>query len=170
MKKNFTHYLPYCGVMAAATFIFTCINLTLPLGTKGSLIHLGAAMAVVVAFILPPFYASLSVAIGMAVYDLIGGWTMWAPFTFIIRFLQVFILGYFINKTNNKTFYMILGFLIAAVIDVGGYYLAEVLLYGNWIVPLTSVPAEIILNLAGITLGLPAGLLLKNTQINKMIK
>ncbi len=31
MRKNFVHYLPYCGVMTAATFIFTMINITIPL-------------------------------------------------------------------------------------------------------------------------------------------
>lgn len=169
MKKKFTHYLPYCGVMAAATFIFTNINFTV-IGTKGTLVHLGAAMAVVVAFILPPIYGALSVALGMAVFDILSPWVIWAPFTFVIRFLQVFLLGYFINKANNKSINTILGFVIAAVIDVGGYYLAGVVIYGNWITAFEIVPTEIILNLAGIALGLPAAMLLKKTKITKMIK
>ena len=171
MKRKFIHYLPYCAVMAAATFIFTNINFILPVGTgQGTLMHLGAAMAVAIAFLLPPVYGALSVAVGMALYDIMSPWAAWAPFTFVIRFSQVFVLSYFINKTHHKTFHMIIGLLFAAIIDVGGYYLAEVLLYGNWIVPFANVPAEVMLNLLGIALGLPAGLLLKRAKIMKMIK
>ncbi len=166
MRKNFVHYLPYCGVMTAATFIFTMINITIPLGSRW-LVHLGAAMAVAIVFILPPLYASISVALGMALYDLLGGWAIWSPFTLVIRFSQVLVLSIFITKEKHRTINAIIGFLLAALIDVGGYYLAEVIIYGNWIAALEVIPAEIILNIVGIAVGLPAGLLFKRIRLNK---
>ena len=169
MKKSFVRYLPYCGVIAAATFIFTTINFTVPIvNTKGCLVHLGAAMAVAVVFMLPPVYGALSVALGMSMYDIIGGWTMWAPFTFVIRFLQVYVLAKLMGHATHKTLFAVIGFILAMIIDVGGYYMAEVIIYGNWIAPVANVPAEIILNTVGIALGLPVGLMLKKTKLGTM--
>ena len=145
MKKSFVRYLPYCGVIAAATFIFTTINFTVPIvNTKGCLVHLGAAMAVAVVFMLPPVYGALSVALGMSMYDIIGGWTMWAPFTFVIRFLQVYVLAKLMGHATHKTLFAVIGFILAMIIDVGGYYMAEVIIYGNWIAPLVSVPGNLV--------------------------
>lgn len=169
MKKSFVKYLPYCGVIAAATFIFTTINFTVPIvNTKGCLVHLGAAMAVAVVFMLPPVYGALSVALGMSMYDIIGGWTMWAPFTFVIRFLQVYVLAKLMGRTTHKTLFAVIGLILAMIIDVGGYYMAEVIIYGNWIAPFANVPAEIILNAVGIALGLPVGLMMKKTKLGTM--
>ncbi len=169
MKKKFTHYLPYCGVMAAATFIFTSINITIQLGGKGSLVHFGGVMAVIIAFILPPLYGATSAALGMATYDVLTA-PFWAPFTLVIRFLQVFILSYFINKSPKKSLYMIIGFILAFIIDVSGYYFAEVIITGNWISPLVNVPVEIIFNILSIAVGLPALMLLKKSKITQLLK
>jgi hypothetical protein len=42
-----------------------------------------------------------------------------------------------------------------------------VIIYGNWIAALEVIPAEIILNIVGIAVGLPAGLLFKRIRLNK---
>ncbi len=41
-----------------------------------------------------------------------------------------------------------------AAVAVSGYYLAEVVIYGNWIVPLAAMPAELVLNTIGFTVGI----------------
>ncbi len=123
MRKNFVHYLPYCGVMTAATFIFTMINITIPLGSRW-LVHLGAAWPWQSCLFCRLFMLHF-VALGMALYDLLGGWAIWSPFTLVIRFSQVLVLSIFITKEKHRTLNAIIGFLLAALIDVGGYYLAK---------------------------------------------
>jgi uncharacterized membrane protein len=153
MKNKFVRYLPYCGVFAALTMILTLINFTLPIATKGCLVHLGVVMVMVAAYFLPPAWAGVSVALGMALYDMLGGWLLWSPFTFVIRFFETYIISrwYFKESAGNIAKFLVL--VSGAAIAVVGYYLAEVVLYGNWIVPLASMPAELILNAVGFTVG-----------------
>ncbi len=154
MKKNFVKYLPFCGVFAALTMILTMINITLPISTKGCLVHLGVVMVLVSAYLLPASWAGVSVGLGMGLYDLLGGWVLWAPFTFIIRFVQTFIIAKLFFAEDSSTFVKTLAVILEIAVAVAGYYIAEVILYGNWIVPLASMPAEFVLNLVGIIVGL----------------
>lgn len=153
MKNKFVKYLPYCGVFAALTMILTLINFTLPIATKGCLVHLGVVMVMVAAYFLPPAWAGVGVALGMALYDVLGGWVLWAPFTFIIRFFETYIISSLYFKENAGSFVKIISLVLAALTAIVGYYLAEVVLYGNWIVPLASMPAELVLNTVGFIVG-----------------
>ena len=82
-------------------------------------------------------------AVGMGLFDLISGWVLWAPFTFVI----VGLMGYAVGKiTENKKSVSryTLAFAVALVIKIVGYYVAEWLIYGNIVAPLQSVPGNII--------------------------
>ena len=139
--------------MMAIVFVTTFINFTVPLGVgKGCLVHLGAASAVAVAFMLPPLWAGLSAGLGMCLFDFLSGWVMWAPFTLIIRFAQIYILSKYIRKNDSK-FNLVLGFSLSFLIDVCGYYLAESIIYLNLVTPLANIPAEMGLNIGGIIIG-----------------
>lgn len=56
-------------------------------------------------------------------------------------------MGYVVGTVtnNNRSFFLIiLAFILAMVIKVAGYYIAEGIIYGNWIAPLSSIPGNII--------------------------
>ena len=79
----------------------------------------------------------------MALFDLFLGWVAWAPFTLIIVAIMGFIFGLIINK--RPTFLkLIIACVVVCLIKVGGYYVAEGLIYGNWIAPATSIPGNIV--------------------------
>ena len=39
---------------------------------------------------------------------------------------------------------MILAVFVAAIIKVVGYYIAEIILYGNFVAPVTSIPGNLV--------------------------
>ena len=47
------------------------------------------------------------------------------------------------EKKKSFPFYL-LALVLACAVKVAGYYLAEVILFGNWVVPLTSIPGNLI--------------------------
>ena len=52
---------------------------------------------------------------------------------------------------KNATVNNVISILIALVIKVVGYYFAEVILFGNWVAPLGSVPGNVLqVGVAGI--------------------
>lgn len=111
---------------------------------NGGLIHLGNVPLFIAAFIYGKKTGAIAGAFGMGLFDLISGWTAWAPFTFIIVGAMGFLAGLISEKAPGKRALVnTLAVVAALIVKVVGYYFAEVILYGNWIVPLGSVPGNV---------------------------
>lgn len=133
------------GISIALVFIATAfINVRLPIAANGGLIHLGNVPLFLAAAIFGRKTGAICGAFGMALFDLFSGWALWAPFTFVI----VGLMGYTVGKiTENKDcsmFRYLLAVLLALIIKITGYYLAEAVIYGNWTAPAASIPGNII--------------------------
>ncbi|MFQ9891805.1 MAG: ECF transporter S component [Emergencia sp.] len=154
----------FIALTLAATWL---INIRLPLMGSGGLIHLGNVPLFVGAMLYGRKTGAVSGAFGMGLFDLLSGWTAWAPFTFVIVGTMGYTVGLIAEKKPFK-FTMannILAVITAIVIKVIGYYLAEVILFGNWITPLGSIPGNILqVGAAGVLV------LLFIDQLRKIVK
>lgn len=154
----------FIALTLAATWL---INIRLPLMGSGGLIHLGNVPLFVGAMLYGRKTGAVSGAFGMGLFDLLSGWTAWAPFTFVIVGTMGYTVGLIAEKRPFK-FTMannILAVITAIVIKVIGYYLAEVILFGNWITPLGSIPGNILqVGAAGVLV------LLFIDQLRKIVK
>lgn len=160
MKQNQVKELAITGLCIALVFVATVfINLRLPIG-QGGLIHLGNVPLFLAAIIFGKRVGALSGAIGMGLFDLMGGWTPWAPATFIIVGLMGYTVGVIAEKKDNTLGYL-LAILAACVIKVVGYYIAEVLIYGNWVAPVLSIPGNLIQIGVAAVIVLPIAAMLK---------
>lgn len=129
------------GMGIALVFVATLINIKLPIG-QGGLIHLGNVPLFLFAIIYGKKIGAMAGAFGMGLFDLMGGWTPWAPATFIIVGLMGYTVGVIAEKKDDLTGYT-LAIILACVIKVAGYYVAEALIYGNWVQPVLSVPGNL---------------------------
>lgn len=145
----------------ALTYIATAfINVRLPIQANGGLIHLGNTALFIAAVLFGKKTGAIAGGVGMALFDLTSGWTAWAPFTFVIVGLMGFVVG-LITEKHKKVGWIVLAMAVALVIKVAGYYAAEVILYGNWLAPVTSIPGNIIQVVVGGVIALPLILALK---------
>lgn len=81
----------------------------------------------------------------MGLFDLISGWTAWAPFTFIIVGTMGYLAGLISEKIPGKRVLVYtLAIAVALIIKIVGYYFVEVILYSNWIQPLGSIPGNVL--------------------------
>ena len=141
---TYTKQLVYAALGIALVFVCTVfLNLRLPIAANGGLVHLGNVPLFVIAIFYGRRFGALAGGIGMALFDLVGGWFIWAPFTFIIVGLIGYTVGTICEKRDTMTAY-ILAMVVACIIKVLGYYGAEGLLYGNWISPAASIPGNIV--------------------------
>ena len=133
------------ALFVALTFITTMfINVRLPLMGNGGLIHLGNVPLFIAAFVYGKKTGAIAGAFGMGLFDLISGWTAWAPFTFVIVGTMGFVAGLISEKIpGRKLLINSLAVLVALIIKIVGYYFAEVIIYGNWIQPIGSIPGNI---------------------------
>ena len=87
------------ALFIALTFAATMfINIRLPLMGNGGLIHLGNVPMFLGAFVFGKRTGALAGGIGMGLFDLISGWTAWAPFTLVIVGLMGYVSGMISEK------------------------------------------------------------------------
>lgn len=145
IKFSKTQSIAILGLLIALTFVGTFINFRLPLlPGNGGLIHLGNVAVIIASIIFGKKYGAISAAFGMGLFDIMSGWAIWAPFTFVIMGIGGYLLGLTYEKLKLKPYIKyILALFVLTLIKVIGYYFAEVILYGNWILPFGSIPGNI---------------------------
>jgi uncharacterized membrane protein len=152
------------SLLTALVVVATYINIRLPIAASGGLVHLGSAMLVIASLVFGKEKGAIAGAVGMAIFDLSSGWALWAPFTFVIRGVMGYILGaiaYSNNKNGNNNIINIFAVIISGVWMIGGYYLTEVILYGNWFSPIASIPGDITQIIMALIIGIPMAKILK---------
>jgi len=138
----------------ALVFICTAfVNVRLPFAANGGLIHLGNVPLFIMAILYGRNLGALAGGLGMALFDVMGGWLLWAPFTLVIVGLMGYVVGAICEKHRSTTAYA-LALTAACLIKVVGYYGAEWIIYGNWLAPMTSIPGNLV------QIGVAAGVVL----------
>lgn len=142
--KITTKELVITALFIALTYVFTAfINVKLPIAANGGLIHLGNIPLFIGAILFGKRTGCLAGGIGMGLFDLLSGWTAWAPFTLIIVGLMGYVVGA-ITENRKKYGWYILALVAACAIKVVGYYIAEIILYGNFLAPVSSIPGNLL--------------------------
>ena len=118
---NKTLDLIMTAMLVALVFIATVfLNIKLPISANGGLVHLGTAMLFIASILYGPKKGALAGAIGMGLFDLVGGWVLWAPITIVARGLQGYIVGKIAWSNGRKG--SSLGFnLIATIVSTPGH-------------------------------------------------
>ena len=168
-----TKDLVQTALLVAIVFIATkFINITFPVGASGGLVHLGNTMLFTIAIILGKKKGAIAGAIGMGLFDLLSAWAIWAPFTFVIRGVMGYIIGVISwgdNKKGNSIIRNIVAIVISGIWMLAGYYIAEVILYGNWASPVASIPGNITQLVVGLIISVPLTKALKAANIDRII-
>lgn len=142
-KSNYTQkpkLIALTGLLAALVFIIT--RLSIPV-LNNRIIHFGDAVIYLAACILPVRYAIFASAVGAGLSDaLTPGCVQWIVPTLIIKSLMALCF----KARENKVICMrnIISSLLAGVICMIGYYIAEGIILGNFIVPLSGISASFI--------------------------
>ena len=136
--------LAITAICLVLVYVFTAVvNIRLPIAANGGLVHLGNVPLFVAAILFGKRTGAIAGGVGMALFDLLSGWTAWAPFTLVIVAFMGFVVGLVTEKKKTFPLY-ILAMVLACAIKIGGYYVAEGFIYGNWIAPVTSIPGNLV--------------------------
>ncbi len=136
MKNSRKIYLwVLSALFAALTFVFTAF-FKVPIVSGQGYVHFGDTVIYLCASTLPLPFALVSSAVAGALSDILGGYPIWAPATFIIKALLT--VG-FTSKGKYICRKNILACVFAVFITVFGYYAAEAIIYSNIVSPVYSV-------------------------------
>lgn len=137
MKKNKIRLLCLSGVFAAIVFVVTAY-LHIPSHTGYT--HIGDGFIYLSACILPLPYAMFVGAVGALLADCLTGFAIWAPGSVIIKTITVLC---FSCRKKIICLRNILGLIPAWAVCIGGYYLYEALITGNFTAPIAGIPGYI---------------------------
>lgn len=165
MKK--TKKLVFAGLFAALACVATIIiKIQLP---GGGYFNLGDCIVITSGVVLGPFFGLLASGIGTALADIISGYAIYAPATFIIKGIMALVVGILYIK-NKKIIVSIASALIAEIIMVAGYFLYEFILTQSLSTAALGVPGNCLQGIVGIVSSVALiALLTKNKAISKFI-
>jgi uncharacterized membrane protein len=145
-KSASIQFLTITALFVALTYVFTAfINIRLPIAANGGLVHFGNVPLFIAAIVFGRKTGAIAGGIGMGLFDLLSGWTLWAPFTLVIVGIMGFVVGLITEKPSRQKFkWYVIAIAIACAIKVVGYYIAEGIIYGNWIAPVSSIPGNLV--------------------------
>lgn len=168
-KRTFNLILTSMSI--ALVFVATLLlNIKLPITANGGLVHLGTAMLFIIAFVFGPKKAAIAGAVGMGLFDLVSGWTLWAPITIVARGLQGYLVGRIAwsnGREGNSVSFNILAAIVSIPLMLAVYYVGEAIIFGNFVVPAASIPGNIVQNVVGILVAIPVAIALKKTPFFK---
>ena len=144
-------------ILAALFAALSCVatmSIRIPTPGTGGYIHPGDAIVILSGVILGPVWGFLAGGIGSALSDLIGGYFIYVPITFVIKGLVALAAGLLYQKVgkNRKSRYsaVILGGVADIILVAGGYFVCEFFIYGAGAA--ASIPANIIQGVGGLVI------------------
>ena len=144
-------------ILAALFAALSCVatmSIRIPTPGTGGYIHPGDAIVILSGVILGPVWGFLAGGIGSALSDLIGGYFIYVPITFVINGLVALAAGLLYQKVgkNQKSRYIavILGGVADILLVAGGYFVCEFFIYGAGAA--ASIPANIIQGVGGLVI------------------
>ena len=160
MKSNIK-ILCLSGIFTALVFVFTAF-LHIPSHTGYT--HVGDAFIYLAACILPLPYALFVGAVGAMLADLLTGFALWAPASILIKGIAVLFFcrkGKIFRLRNN------LALIPASVLCIGGYYLYDGLITGNFVAAAAGIPGYLTQSVLSSLLFLVLGLTLDKLNIRR---
>jgi len=132
------------AVFAALTFAATFL-IKIPLPAVNGYVHPGDAIVILSGLLLGRGKGFLAAGIGSALADILGGYVLYAPVTFIIKALTALIssvlFGMLMKKlSKHSVAAALIAGAIAIVLVPGGYFIYSSVLYGTAAAVLSIVP------------------------------
>lgn len=128
-KSISTFEIAVIAVMSALTMVATMMSINF--APTGGYFNFGDVIVVTTALLFGSIIGGVTGGLGSALADIILGYGLFAPFTFIIKGTEGFVVGYLAGgKENTSLSRKILAWLIGGIIIIAGYWIAEVFFLG----------------------------------------
>jgi uncharacterized membrane protein len=150
------------AIMIALTAVSTMF-ISIPAPGATGYFNLGDSMVFIAAILLGPKGGLIGGGIGSALADVLLGYTLWAPFTLIIKGLEGYLAGYLLDTAFGKK-RPTLVLIPAALWMVIGYYGVSAFLYG-WEAAFLEVPICLIQGAVGIGVARAFSLAVSKTKL-----
>ena len=165
MKNKKLYLTVYSAIFAALICVATwVIYVPLP---SGGYAHLGDGLVLLAGFCLPLPYAALAAGVGSMIADLLAGFAIYAPATFIIKALcaAAACLLFKAFKKLPVVLSLSLSSIVAEIIMVGGYLFFEAIILSAGLGALGGIFGNTMQGCVGLIIGTALYLALNKTHL-----
>lgn len=149
-SANKTNKIVMTALMMCLITVATML-IRVPIPFTQGYVHLGDAMIFLSVLLLGWKYGTIAAAVGSMLGDIIGGFAMWAPWTLCIKGGMAIIMGLLAASAVKSVWVkvagidvkMILGMVFGGLFMTLGYYVAEGIMYGNFVSAALGIPWNI---------------------------
>lgn len=132
MKRNMNVKVLSMGAVSAALTMVATMVIKIPTPTMGY-VHPGDCFVLLSGFLLGPVIGGLSAGIGSMLADLLGGYALWAPGTFVIKYLTAFTAALIYKRLSKGSGHhiavkSIIAGVIGEIIMIAGYFLFNIII------------------------------------------
>ena len=169
IKQSNIRKLVFAALLAALTCVCTMV-IQIPIPATGGYINLGDSIVLLCAWYIGGVYGVAAAGIGSMLADLLSGYAIYAPATFVIKALMA-LAAYFIYQKLHGHRGQYLGALAAALILLVGYFTYEAVILGYGLAAAAAIPANLIQGFTGCTFGAVLSLMMeKNAFLRNLLK
>lgn len=140
-------------ILAALTAALSCVAtmlIQIPIPATNGYINLGDGVVLLGAFLLGPVYGFAAGGIGSMLADIILGYAVFAPGTFIIKGLSAYVAARLFRAVHGGRFAAVTAGAAGEVIMVLGYFVYEALVLGYGLAAAGSIPGNAVQGTAGV--------------------
>ncbi|MBE6704563.1 MAG: TIGR04002 family protein [Ruminococcaceae bacterium] len=173
MNKNTTKYKNYVfAAMFAALILMGTMFIQVP--SVNGYVHIGDSFIYLAAAFLPMPFSVLAAGVGAGLADVLSGYMIYAPFTFVIKAVMA---AFFSSKAEKLfTVRNIVAFVIAGIVNVVGYYITELIMYpqaGGFVATLVyglhTIPGNLVQSLTASVIFVIASLAFDKMNLKKTL-
>ncbi|MCL2851968.1 MAG: ECF transporter S component [Defluviitaleaceae bacterium] len=150
------------ALLVAVVYMATAF-INVPLAPDGGLVHLGSVALFAISSVFGKWKGAVAGSLGMAMFNLTSIWVVWAPFTFVIRFVMGYIIGTITHMGGHEGKSLklnLLAVLAAGLWFIPASYVAGAIILSNWAIPVTHIPGNVTQIVLMLVLGVPLANLL----------
>lgn len=174
LSKDKTYKAVMAGLMMAIIMVMTWM-IKIPVPMTQGYVHLGDTAIYIAVLVLGKKYGAAAASLGSALADILGGYSYFAPWTFVVKGFMAYVVGAALESMQKKgrfregrhTVPEIIAMIAGGFVMVAGYYIAEAIMYGSLITPLPGIPANIGQFVVGMILATILSVILYRTPAKK---
>lgn len=140
------------ALMAALTFVATMV-IRIPTPTNGY-VNPGDCFVLLSGWLLGPWWGGAAAGIGSMLTDLLAGYTLYVPGTFLIKGLDALVAALLFRVMGRTTLAGIVSGVVGEAIMVGGYFVYEAVYCHYALAAIAGVPGNLVQGAVGLVIGL----------------
>ena len=158
-------------VMTALLAALACVaTMVIKVPSPKGYVNLGDSVVLLAGWMMSPLYGFYSASIGSMLADLLLGYGMYAPATFVIKGVMAVVaclIARSISKKTGNLVSKIISGVVAEVIMISGYFLFEGIYYGSFYTGAIGIPFNAVQGIFGLVVGIVLARIFEKSGIMK---